>query len=60
MLALDVDDIGPSLRFATATITKAQPSNGAKSAGGSGSSDPWNTAPANSGGDSQFKDAPPF
>ena len=40
MLALEVDDIGPSLRFATADIRRAQQRSGpAGSQGGNG--DPW-------------------
>ncbi|RAG81737.1 single-stranded DNA-binding protein [Streptacidiphilus pinicola] len=41
MLAVEVDEIGPSLRFATAKVTKTQ-RNG--SAAPSAADDPWNTA----------------
>lgn len=54
MLALEVDDIGPSLMFATATTTKAVPNGAGKPQGDHA----WNTAApagaANSG------DNPPF
>ncbi|MGW2832093.1 single-stranded DNA-binding protein [Streptomyces sp. NPDC001286] len=52
MLALEADDIGPSLRFATAKVTKAH-RNGAAPSGPA--NDAWNTAapagaaPANGG-----------
>ncbi|TBO54359.1 single-stranded DNA-binding protein [Streptomyces kasugaensis] len=53
MLVMEVDDIGPSLTFATAAVTKAAPRNdgGSKPAT---SNDVWNT-PAKSDGD-----LPPF
>ncbi len=64
---LDVDEIGPSLKFATAKVTKASRSGGAGSYGGgspagsSGGADPWASAPAggaaSSGG---WSDEPPF
>ncbi len=40
MLGLDVDDIGPSLRFATAKVTKTQRNGAAPAA----QADPWSTA----------------
>ncbi|RKE19626.1 single-stranded DNA-binding protein [Streptomyces sp. TLI_171] len=44
MLGLDLDDIGPSLRFATAKVTRAQRTNTPAQA------DPWATAaPASAG-----------
>jgi single-strand DNA-binding protein len=72
VVELEVDEIGPSLRYATAKVTKAQRSgggqggggfNGGSSGGGSsfggGSDDPWATpAPASGGG--EFTDEPPF
>ncbi|OZC55094.1 hypothetical protein CH289_07845 [Rhodococcus sp. RS1C4] len=51
-LEIDVDEIGPTLRFATAQVQKANRSGGQKQQS-SGGSDPWATGPA---GDSQ----PPF
>jgi single-strand DNA-binding protein len=64
VVELDVDEIGPSLRYATAKINKV--SRGSGSGGyGSGQSappdDPWGSAPpAGSGGGSGFADEPPF
>ncbi|SCK47270.1 single-stranded DNA-binding protein [Streptomyces sp. WMMB 322] len=57
MLALEVDDIGPSLKFATATSTKAQPSNngGGRTVPDPNNGEPWNVAAAKAGGDE-----PPF
>jgi single-strand DNA-binding protein len=70
VVELEVDEIGPSLRYATAKVNKASRSGGggggfgASSRGGSGGGevkqdDPWGSAPASgsfSGGD----DEPPF
>jgi single-strand DNA-binding protein len=53
---LDVDEIGPSLRYATAKVTKTQRSGGGFSTAQqpTGGSDPWATAPAqNQGGGGQ-------
>ncbi|HVV77618.1 MAG TPA: single-stranded DNA-binding protein [Mycobacteriales bacterium] len=66
VVELDVDEVGPSLRYATAKVTKA--SRGGGGGGGGGSSyggggaapiddDPWAT-PAPSGGG--MSDEPPF
>jgi single-strand DNA-binding protein len=61
MLALEVDDIGPSLRFATATVARVQRTNGTAPAPSNGS---WSTspgAPATSGeGTPPAGDEPPF
>src|SRR4051794_6128933 len=68
VVELEVDEIGPSLRFATAKVTKAARggggggggSYGAPSGGGSSapaSDDPWSTPAASGGG---FSDEPPF
>ncbi|WP_274916554.1 single-stranded DNA-binding protein [Streptomyces sp. WZ-12] len=54
MLAVEVDDIGPSLQFATATVQRAQRSNPAPT-----NSNPWDTtgsAPAGAADDAK----PPF
>ncbi|KOV63307.1 single-stranded DNA-binding protein [Streptomyces sp. MMG1121] len=65
MLALEVDDIGPSLQFATAKVERSQRKNAATAP----AADPWNTAapassgwgtPAPAGGDRQQGDEPPF
>lgn len=44
---LDVDEIGPSLRYATASVTRAQPQGGPRGGSGAPVSEPWApTAPA--------------
>jgi single-strand DNA-binding protein len=44
---MDVDEIGPSLRYATAKVTKVSRSDGAASAPAAGGQpDPWSSAPA--------------
>src|SRR5579875_2524483 len=58
VVELDVDEVGPSLRYATAKVTKAQRGGGGPSYGGASApvnDDPWST-PAPSGG----VDEPPF
>jgi single-strand DNA-binding protein len=64
---VEVDEVGPSLRSATAKITKASrgPGGGGGfggssggSGGGSPADDPWSTPP--SGGAGNFSDEPPF
>ncbi|MWA10687.1 single-stranded DNA-binding protein [Streptomyces sp. BA2] len=67
MLGLEVDEVGPSLRFATAKVTRIRSGAPASSPG----ADAWNTsAPANGGWgthaatppatDSKYSDEPPF
>jgi single-strand DNA-binding protein len=64
---LEVDEIGPSLRYATAKVQKMQRSSGGGyGAGGSGGSsgggmsdDPWASA-APAGGSGGFDEEPPF
>jgi single-strand DNA-binding protein len=55
---LEVDEVGPSMRFATAKVAKTQRSGGggfsggeqsAPSAGAQAAADPWSTAPQNGG-----------
>ncbi|HEX7353470.1 MAG TPA: single-stranded DNA-binding protein [Mycobacteriales bacterium] len=66
VIELDVDEVGPSLRYATAKVNKASRGGGSSFGGGgdsaaaaSGSDDPWSTpAPAAAG--SAFSDEPPF
>ena len=62
---VEVDEVGPSLRNATAKVVKAARGpgggggggfGGGASAGGSAADDPWST-PAPAGG---FSDEPPF
>src|SRR5262249_30873179 len=70
VIELEVDEIGPSLRYATAKVQKMSRSGGGgygASGGTSGSSggfacdEPWATAaPASSGGGGNFDDEPPF
>ena len=76
VVELEVDEIGPSLRYATAKVTKAQRSGGPSGGGGfgggspagggggygGGSDDPWSTpAPSGGGGGGgEFSDEPPF
>jgi single-strand DNA-binding protein len=68
VIELEVDEIGPSLKYATAKVNRTQ--RGSSSGGGFGSSgseggggsapadDPWGSAPASTGGG--FSDEPPF
>src|ERR1700750_3382399 len=61
---LQVDEIGPSLRYATAKVNRTQRGSstggGFGSGGGSGApaDDPWGSAPP--AGDGGFSDEPPF
>lgn len=65
VIELDVDEIGPSLRYATAKVTKANRRGGSNNSFGGGSAnqsapsdDPWGSAPqSNFGGGT---DEPPF
>jgi single-strand DNA-binding protein len=62
-IELDVEEVGPSLRYATAKVQKMQRSGGnsgdQSASRGAGFDDPWaNPAPATGGG--QFDDQPPF
>jgi single-strand DNA-binding protein len=64
VIELEVDEVGPSLRYATAKVNKTTRSGGGGGGGGFGggsaggaADDPWAT-PAPSGGD--FSDEPPF
>ncbi|MDT5208064.1 MAG: single-strand DNA-binding protein, partial [Mycobacterium sp.] len=75
VVELEVDEIGPSLRYATAKVNKASRSGGGGGGGGFGSGgggsrgggepaeaksdDPWGSAPA-SGSFSGGDDEPPF
>ena len=65
VIEMQVDEIGPSLRYATAKVNRTQ--RGSSSGGGFGSSgsdaagggeDPWGSAPPAGGGG--FTDEPPF
>lgn len=57
-IELEVDEIGPSLRYATAKVARASRGSGGGSAGVP-AGDPWaSPAPASGGG--SFSDEPPF
>ena len=69
---LDVDEVGPSLKWATAKVNRTQRSGsggggfggsngGAPSGSGAPAGDPWATsAPASPGGGGGWSDEPPF
>jgi single-strand DNA-binding protein len=57
-IEIDVEEVGPSLRYATATVKKMQRSGGQQSRPAQTEADPWATsAPAGSAGGG-FEDAP--
>ncbi|HVU91453.1 MAG TPA: single-stranded DNA-binding protein [Jatrophihabitans sp.] len=66
VIELDVEEIGPSLKYATAKVNRTQRgssgggfgASGSDSGGGAPADDPWGSAPASSGGG--FSDEPPF
>jgi single-strand DNA-binding protein len=65
VVELEVDDIGPALRYATAKVNKVSRGGGGGGFGGGSApagppaDDPWGSAPpAGSGGG--FSDEPPF
>lgn len=64
VMELDVDEVGPSLRYGTAKFNKAQRNSGgsgfndAPSAGTAGSDDPWGSTPAPAG--HSYPNEPPF
>jgi single-strand DNA-binding protein len=73
VIELDVDEVGPSLKYASAKVNKTQrgSSGGGYGAGGATSAgsndDPWGSAPQSGGGSSSdnpagggFSDEPPF
>jgi single-strand DNA-binding protein len=58
VMELEVDEVGPSLKFATATVNKANRSGGGGSAP---ADDPWGSAPPPpSGSGGGWSDEPPF
>jgi single-strand DNA-binding protein len=66
VIELDVDEIGPSLKYASAKVNRTQRSSTGGGFGASGSSgssdaapadDPWSSAPPAGGG---FSEEPPF
>ncbi|HWC80196.1 MAG TPA: single-stranded DNA-binding protein [Pseudonocardiaceae bacterium] len=70
VVELEVDEIGPSLRYATAKVNKASRGSGGGGGGGFGggggggnsapADDPWNSAPPVNSGGGGFNDEPPF
>ncbi|HVV14044.1 single-stranded DNA-binding protein [Amycolatopsis sp.] len=69
VVELEVDEIGPSLRYATAKVNKVSRGSGPSGGGGYGSGgsgggapadDPWGSAPPAGGGGGGFADEPPF
>jgi single-strand DNA-binding protein len=66
VIELEVDEVGPSLRYATAKVQKMQRSGstggGFGSGGGQpgGGDDPWATTAVGGSGTSRFDDEPPF
>jgi single-strand DNA-binding protein len=65
VIELDVDEVGPSLRYATAKVNRTQRGSSSGGFGSSGSGggdavdDPWGTPPPPSSGGG-FSDEPPF
>ena len=72
VMELEVDEIGPSLRYATAKVQKMQRSSGGGgfgsggggnsggSGGSSGFDDPWASAAPAGGGSGSYDEEPPF
>ena len=67
VIELDVEEVGPSLKYASAKVNKTQRGSsggggGGFGSGGGGNDDPWGSAaPASGGSDSGgFSDEPPF
>jgi single-strand DNA-binding protein len=66
VMEMEVDEVGPSLRYATAKVNKATRQGGGSGSGGYGSSDsfgpaaedPWSSAPP--AGSSGYDEEPPF
>jgi single-strand DNA-binding protein len=66
VIELDVDEVGPSLRYATAKVNRTQRGSSSGGFGSSGSGggdavdDPWGTPPPPPSGGGGFSDEPPF
>jgi single-strand DNA-binding protein len=63
VVELEVEEVGPSLRYATAKVNKvSRGSGGGGFGGGSGGpgDDPWGSAPAAGSGGGGGDDEPPF
>lgn len=59
VVELEVDEIGPSLRYATATVNKANRGGGSRKPASKPVDDPWGSAPQQDGFTSST-DEPPF
>jgi len=64
VIELDVDEVGPSLKYATAKVNKVSRGTGGGGGygGGAPADDPWGSAPpaGGGGGGGGFADEPPF
>jgi single-strand DNA-binding protein len=68
VMELEVDEVGPSLRYATAKVNKVSRgtgSGGGFGSGGAGSTgappdDPWGSAPPAGNGGGGYSEEPPF
>jgi single-strand DNA-binding protein len=66
VMEIEVDEIGPSLKYATAKVNKASRTNGnsyataAASPGSAPADDPWGSAPVSGSGFGSGNDEPPF
>ncbi|HEX4249770.1 MAG TPA: single-stranded DNA-binding protein [Pseudonocardia sp.] len=65
VVELEVEEVGPSLRYATAKVNKVSRGSGGGGFGGGGSAggpadDPWGSAPAAGSGGGGGDDEPPF
>jgi len=65
VVELEVEEVGPSLRYATAKVNKVSRGSGGGGFGGGGSAggpadDPWGSAPAAGSGSGGGDDEPPF
>lgn len=59
VVELEVDEIGPSLRYATASVNKANRGGGSRKPANKPTDDPWGSAPQQDGFTSS-DDSPPF
>lgn len=59
VVELEVDEIGPSLRYATASVNKANRGGGSRKPASKPADDPWGSAPQQDGFTSS-DDSPPF
>ncbi|MBM4498198.1 single-stranded DNA-binding protein [Prescottella equi] len=59
VIELEVDEVGPSLRYATASVNKASRGGGSRKPAGKPVDDPWGSAPQQDGF-TPSDDSPPF